>query len=669
MKQTKIDCLLKIELKGTDRRPANNAVACSFNPLESSHVFARVRYEGTLSSQTSTALVQVLRFLDTRSILKLRRLCRASRAAALYAASYERFGDPYDCPVSRLPSSLLAGSTKFIHCTHANLSLSAEQYNRLLYRCPALDSLHLHRPQGKPAPMCTEIGTDAQGTADDTAASPLLVLARGTLEGLLYCPPVAFAVLRILSLTGDQGAEMGRGAVWRAISRNCPLLDELTIDENLLSLSDTLVTRLTDGALHAIAELPQLKKIAIRGCIGISDKGLQSLSGRNLTSLEFESPFPRCPSFEATLAFIVSSNPCHSLTICDAISDDAVDDDERMVHGLDHYLILHGIALTAFHLKALHLFDRDEPEQRVAFWEASVSCLEYASFSLEELSIHGVIREWEDDTVRVSDERMRSALSRHAIQKLSLLQERCYTRLDDIAVLLAALPDLKHLIIDDLSAELILAIAMCCPQLKTLKTSYLYIDSVMFFNKIMGALAVLACAAPGLESFKPDDFDVECEEYDSPFEFGHDSEIERVCIENGNVNAMVSQLGDWTPAHGHRLAMEIGCCENFTGRDPGLIRGCSNNDVPTIDKSALKALFDRHCVVEAELRKTLRNAKLAESHMCFECCKLAQQSKQHASDACCKMTGQLPTYSYRMTDPCKRCKSGRWDIDSHTHRN
>ena len=161
--------------------------------------------------------------------------------------------------------------------------------------------------------MCTEneITTDALGTTKDTAGSPLLVLARGTLEGLLYCPPVAFAVLRILSLTGDHGAEMGRGAVWRAISRNCPLLDELTIDETALSLrlSNTRVTRLTDEALHAIAELPQLKKIAIRGCIGISDKGLQSLRGRNLTSLEFVSPFPRCQSLEATVAFVVSSNP------------------------------------------------------------------------------------------------------------------------------------------------------------------------------------------------------------------------------------------------------------------------------------------------------------------------------------------------------------------------
>ena len=236
--------------------------------------------------------------------------------------------------VSDLPPSLLSfsSSVKFVNLTCAKLALSAEQFNRLLFRCPALVDLTIDTCKSAPTPGQTRDDTGNQGPAEQTGlgqSSPLLALVRGTLEVLLHCPPVAFPALCSLVLVGDCGALMGRGSIWRAIGATCPALTSLTINESFVwqrirhlpgqeRESRPLTPRLTDESLLAIAELP-LSKIAIRGCIGISPNGILALGNKSIAGFEFKSPFPVSPlrTFADAICAVVRSNPVESLTLSD----------------------------------------------------------------------------------------------------------------------------------------------------------------------------------------------------------------------------------------------------------------------------------------------------------------------------------------------------------------
>ena len=216
------------------------------------------------------------------------------------------------------------------------------------------------------------------------------------------------------------------------------------------------------------------------------------------------------------------------------------------------------------------------------------------------------------------------------------------SKLEDIALVLSSLPNLKHLEIDDISPELILAAALYCQELITLKTPFLDIPNLQGFDQLVSALATLACACPSLKSFKFADFDC-----------GHHEELH-------DDDMMASQLANWTPSRARcGWALEIARFGLATGQDTLLSLSTPALTTPKVSIGRLKALFDRKCSIAASGREQQQHAK----HRCYACLWAAKKEKQRANERCCKVSGNVPVYVYKPLR-CRDCKSGRWEIEA-----
>jgi hypothetical protein len=181
-----------------------------------------------------------------------------------------------------------------------------------------------------------------------------------------------------LSLSGPG---FGDHEAWAAVMKGCLQLANLHVF-NAVEFSDDCLRAICIGATAASREGP-LKELVLDGCTILTAAGLLNLHDHHVTeSLSFGLPFAAHElggPLETTIAAAASHVKSFSLTSC--IRDDSFRLDT----------LLSTLATNAPCLTDLSLLEEDDPSERIAFWPAVTNALRTSVFSLEKLTLDGVL--------------------------------------------------------------------------------------------------------------------------------------------------------------------------------------------------------------------------------------------------------------------------------------